>query len=672
MDISSFVPLSGASRGPAGPEAVPSSPPQTPEVSANPPELTWAETLKAAQDYLTSEAIPDLYKVPSLATILALQRLAGQLTPEAVTTLSDGPGSEPVVVSPQQTQKILTAYNKHPWLLDESQQKVSAEIAGKMTSPTLQRMRRFGLYIGLEADEIKAVKSDFTRFRLAKGLSWLRPSRAEKAFSEYKDYHRQRLALHTECRKLPPFEWVPLAPPSPEKAPASPTPPWQVGTAEAALHSDGSQDRHIRDVNKGIFGIFDGMGGAAGGAEAASVVSETIHRQLTGAAPFSSLMAAQESLAGAFATARTTWAQQASKKGFNRGGTTAAVMVVASHDGAEYAVWRNAGDSVIIVYRDGELIRCTTEQIVPETPHVLTNCIDVHPDRRKDETDSLRLQPGDKLLLASDGITGDQPDERLTDADFTAAFSKPTPQACADEFQRRSRKTDDKTAVVLFYNGPGERKAKALQRKLKSALGGLALGSRLSGQGKRSKTFLAQDARLARQQAGQALGYLRGPERRNLVVASGILAVALAGVVLAGMTQRGSVKESAVRPTPGSAAPTTPKPLPTPSTRPQTRPPTSPPAAPTMLRATREGGPNHTYWGIAKRQARSVLGEAAFSRLTLKQQLQATDALKDAMLSRNNKTEGAAYRIPVGQPIKVLSPAEALSLVDPYVGKHRQ
>lgn len=177
-----------------------------------------AETYAFAKIYTGSDYIPHSYIVPSPEQVQAFQHMTRKLTPGDYTRLSDGPDKPDVVVTPQDTQLFRRAYNAQPWLLNHSQSKVSDEVSRKMSMRQMDRLRRTGFYMGLEADEIKAVARDFRRFRFANGL-WL-PSKRGAAFEEFKNYHAKRLSLDDQMRRLPLAGRLPREVSQPVGAPA--------------------------------------------------------------------------------------------------------------------------------------------------------------------------------------------------------------------------------------------------------------------------------------------------------------------------------------------------------------------------------------------------------------------------------------------------------------------
>ena len=74
------------------------------------------------------------------------------------------------------------------------------------------------------------------------------------------------------------------------------------------------------------------------------------------------------------------------------------------------------------------------------------------PDRQRSvvrQRGTLALAAGDRLLLLTDGVTGDRPPDLLSPAELAAAVAGADPQAAAEALVRAARKVDDRTAVVI-------------------------------------------------------------------------------------------------------------------------------------------------------------------------------------------------------------------------------
>jgi serine/threonine protein phosphatase PrpC len=62
----------------------------------------------------------------------------------------------------------------------------------------------------------------------------------------------------------------------------------------------------------------------------------------------------------------------------------------------------------------------------------------------------IKLQAGDEIIICSDGITGDFPQDVLDDNEIIRAMQSSTdPQETARALVRISRKKDDKAVLVL-------------------------------------------------------------------------------------------------------------------------------------------------------------------------------------------------------------------------------
>jgi serine/threonine protein phosphatase PrpC len=66
-----------------------------------------------------------------------------------------------------------------------------------------------------------------------------------------------------------------------------------------------------------------------------------------------------------------------------------------------------------------------------------------------DEFSTLEVSSGDRLMLCSDGITGDWDEQRIEPQIFARAFGQPTAAASAADFMAASKKSDDKSVIVI-------------------------------------------------------------------------------------------------------------------------------------------------------------------------------------------------------------------------------
>jgi serine/threonine protein phosphatase PrpC len=65
---------------------------------------------------------------------------------------------------------------------------------------------------------------------------------------------------------------------------------------------------------------------------------------------------------------------------------------------------------------------------------------------------TIPISSGDKVLLVTDGITGDFAPDLLTAKELTTAIEGDDPQRSADRLVEIARKRDDRTALLIFLN----------------------------------------------------------------------------------------------------------------------------------------------------------------------------------------------------------------------------
>lgn len=209
----------------------------------------------------------------------------------------------------------------------------------------------------------------------------------------------------------------------------------QVGLAVRSLHN---QDRSLVDLALGLFGVFDGVGQFAASGRAAQLAAETV-----AASCRSGLLPPLEAMVAGCEQADALISQLA------LGATTATLAWLL---GAELA-FVSIGDSRLyhLPGGGGPLVQVTVDE---GRGNILFNALgeggaagrrQVAPQRGM-----LPLPGRDKLLLVTDGVTGDFAPDLLTAAELSAALEGPDPQRAAQRLVEIARKRDDRTALVVF------------------------------------------------------------------------------------------------------------------------------------------------------------------------------------------------------------------------------
>lgn len=208
---------------------------------------------------------------------------------------------------------------------------------------------------------------------------------------------------------------------------------------------------HTGTWSGGVMGhllvVADGMGGIAGGEVASGLAVETISWHVARTMPwFFRYQDGREKeleaeLVRAVEKCDETVADAGAASQFHRMGTTLTMA---------YVLWPrlyvvHAGDSRCYIHRSGKLVRMTkdhtvaqqavergilTEEQAKTSPfgNALWNCIGGGTEGVRPDVYHLTLQPGDELLLCSDGLT-----RRLEDTDVQSILARSaTPEAACD------------------------------------------------------------------------------------------------------------------------------------------------------------------------------------------------------------------------------------------------
>lgn len=219
-----------------------------------------------------------------------------------------------------------------------------------------------------------------------------------------------------------------------------PTAEVKMGAAELALKG---QDRLLSMPEQGVYAVFDGMGGHGdqnAGALASQLAAGTGWDEYEADTTFGNDIETEKERL-------KSWLLQADRAIALNGrmGTTAAAMRLVEQEGRLHVVWASVGDSRLYIARDDKIMQINEDE---GYGHVLTNYLGGG-KARVNQIGSFALEFGDRLMLCSDGITGDYEPDVLSGDELAVAFNADTPQAAADMFLRMSRKKDDKTVIVM-------------------------------------------------------------------------------------------------------------------------------------------------------------------------------------------------------------------------------
>ena len=249
---------------------------------------------------------------------------------------------------------------------------------------------------------------------------------------------------------------------------------YTVAAVESAKDRPGgklSEDAHIVNQDTHTFVVCDGAAGPYA-SFVASIAAESLVRRLAG--PLDSPEAAEAAMSAALTGAREDLKaakvndpdEENRELEYDDGITTGvAVKLFATPDGNKYAVIGNAGDSGVCIRRaDGTVERLTIEQCNPEKRNELTNYLSSErpirgfdgqaigqgtSEQTTDDVMTVELNEGDTLAIASDGVWGDQDDEKLRPAEISACLAAPTADDAAAQLHNTSRKKDDKSLIVI-------------------------------------------------------------------------------------------------------------------------------------------------------------------------------------------------------------------------------
>lgn len=224
----------------------------------------------------------------------------------------------------------------------------------------------------------------------------------------------------------------------------------QISRAQTALPPDQlsegieatpeCQDAFLTRPDRGVFGVFDGAGGHDGGREASHAAAGSVNQACD-----------QYNLkSGADLAYVLNEANQPVRAATGGNGYTTAVLakVVEAENGQKNLAYASVGDSrIYLVHADGTADLITRDE--GEGRHI-TNALGIAGDDRARQYGEVAVTPGDRVVLCSDGITGDFGRDLMGNDELgRIVHQAPTPESASSALISSARKADDRTAVVF-------------------------------------------------------------------------------------------------------------------------------------------------------------------------------------------------------------------------------
>ena len=204
------------------------------------------------------------------------------------------------------------------------------------------------------------------------------------------------------------------------------------------------EDSYYVRPDQQMYGVFDGAGGMRGG-RAASRLVENVVREFSDNYILES---------GANLAYVLNAADERVLNDENAGVSTAVLVKVVQHEGRTKLAYASVGDSRIYIVDKNNNVRQITHD--EGEGSVIWNAIGasreglVQGSSRTEQYGEVELHQGDRVVLCSDGITGDYDSDIMSDRELGFIMSRSTDALEASKnLIASARKNDDRTAIVF-------------------------------------------------------------------------------------------------------------------------------------------------------------------------------------------------------------------------------
>ena len=208
------------------------------------------------------------------------------------------------------------------------------------------------------------------------------------------------------------------------------------------------EDSFFGDPSRQMYGVFDGAGGVNGGRIASRMTAEIV-RQFSDNENCNSGLGLAKLLE--FASAKVVNNPQA-------GLSTASLAKVVKRGNGCVLAFAQAGDSRIYIINKDNIARQISKD--EGVGNAITNAIGMSNNgvlNHVKQYGEIPLNPGDRVMICSDGITGDFGSDLVSEDEIGSVFRRSHDATeAAKNLVANARKKDDRTAYVFVPNNVGE------------------------------------------------------------------------------------------------------------------------------------------------------------------------------------------------------------------------
>jgi PPM family protein phosphatase len=210
-----------------------------------------------------------------------------------------------------------------------------------------------------------------------------------------------------------------------------------IALVQKPFYDETGFDNSVVSEEHRLFGVFDGMGTQEGARAIAGLLSNSFLKHAADGYDCKQLAELIERIAR---SAAAYWPSN---------GSTATVVRVDSYGKLHFA---HVGDSRLYIMKKGRIKQITADEGVG---NMLLNYVGAL-SHGVCQMGILEADDWDALMLCTDGVTGDWPEQRVSDEEIEGAFNlvrtvgEDGAKTVADMILKMSKKNDDKTIIVAI------------------------------------------------------------------------------------------------------------------------------------------------------------------------------------------------------------------------------